>query len=652
MERQERSLQDLGTAGTRESEEAGEPQSSEETSGPLGVEEIRTPEGFEETRGPQESEEEFRGPEETELRDPEGSKEIRGQGETEENRDPEETKGIRSPGDTKETRASRTLRRPQGVRWLDEISDKRETSGDIETKDLEENKENSNPEDTKNTRDPERSEARPEETEIRDPGGSEGTRGLVLKISSVTIGESREPGETEKTRTQDSSQEPEIKDAVPSEKTNSSRRAEKTSTRFSYLDIRGSKETRGSERSKETRHLEEPQVKIMAEKGCLSLIKYFLFVFNIFFFVLGSLIFCFGLWILVDKNSFASFLGMSFTPLKVWSYAMAISGIFTGILSFLGCLGALKEIRCLLGLITIGVLIYTQHGSLERKVKLIVLDVIENYHKYPDAYSTAENWDFVQFQLRCCGWDSPQDWWLASSLRPNGSAPSGGERAFTSSPTTRSSSLMSPNSSLMSPSSQTLGPVPRVPCSCQNTSVIMGAPPSPAEVSKVSQPAPGPGAKASRVLPGPGVPGTATRLHSGELCSLPADSSVYQEGCSRSLYTWLHNNLISIVGISLGLGLLEVVALGLTLALLPYARGWDTGRQGMEGESSTAGEGGNNGTGATLPTWCTANRCPSWGAPVPSRLPTVMGRWLPRERRTSRQSFISSVCRLGPQGPE
>uniref|UniRef100_F6X6L0 Tetraspanin n=1 Tax=Monodelphis domestica TaxID=13616 RepID=F6X6L0_MONDO len=240
---------------------------------------------------------------------------------------------------------------------------------------------------------------------------------------------------------------------------------------------------------------------------------------------------------------------------------------------------ALKEIRCLLGLyfglllllftaqITIGVLIYTQHGSLERKVKLIVLDVIENYHKYPDAYSTAENWDFVQFQLRCCGWDSPQDWWLASSLRPNGSAPSGGERAFTSSPTTRSSSLMSPNSSLMSPSSQTLGPVPRVPCSCQNTSVIMGAPPSPAEVSKVSQPAPGPGAKASRVLPGPGVPGTATRLHSGELCSLPADSSVYQEGCSRSLYTWLHNNLISIVGISLGLGLLELGVMSLSMFL-------------------------------------------------------------------------------------
>lgn len=81
-----------------------------------------------------------------------------------------------------------------------------------------------------------------------------------------------------------------------------------------------------------------------AQNSCLSLIKYLLFVFNLFFFVsclmatqlgpqplpqvpqpsypylpttvfvsspqvLGSLIFCFGIWILVDKTSFVSFVG-------------------------------------------------------------------------------------------------------------------------------------------------------------------------------------------------------------------------------------------------------------------------------------------------------------------------------------------------------
>lgn len=46
-----------------------------------------------------------------------------------------------------------------------------------------------------------------------------------------------------------------------------------------------------------------------AQESCLSLIKYFLFVFNLFFFVLGGLIFCFGTWILIDKTSFVSFVG-------------------------------------------------------------------------------------------------------------------------------------------------------------------------------------------------------------------------------------------------------------------------------------------------------------------------------------------------------
>lgn len=35
--------------------------------------------------------------------------------------------------------------------------------------------------------------------------------------------------------------------------------------------------------------------------------------------------------------------------------------------------------------------------------------------------------------------------------------------------------------------------------------------------------------------------------------------SPHPQGCARSLQKWLHNNLISIVGICLGVGLLEVI---------------------------------------------------------------------------------------------
>ncbi|PNJ41391.1 CD37 isoform 1 [Pongo abelii] len=117
-----------------------------------------------------------------------------------------------------------------------------------------------------------------------------------------------------------------------------------------------------------------------AQESCLSLIKYFLFVFNLFFFVLGSLIFCFGIWILIDKTSFVSFVGLAFVPLQIWSKVLAISGIFTIGIALLGCVGALKELRCLLGLyfgmllllfatqITLGILISTQRAQKRQRL--------------------------------------------------------------------------------------------------------------------------------------------------------------------------------------------------------------------------------------------------------------------------------------------
>lgn len=44
--------------------------------------------------------------------------------------------------------------------------------------------------------------------------------------------------------------------------------------------------------------------------------------------------------------------GLSFMPLQIWSKALAISGILTMGLALLGCVGALKEFRCLLGLVS------------------------------------------------------------------------------------------------------------------------------------------------------------------------------------------------------------------------------------------------------------------------------------------------------------
>ncbi|XP_017356037.1 leukocyte antigen CD37 isoform X1 [Cebus imitator] len=264
-----------------------------------------------------------------------------------------------------------------------------------------------------------------------------------------------------------------------------------------------------------------------AQESCLSLIKYFLFVFNLFFFVLGSLIFCFGIWILIDKTSFVSFVGLAFVPLQIWSKVLAISGIFTMGLALLGCVGALKELRCLLGLyfgmllllfatqITLGILISTQRAQLERSVQDIVEKTIQNYRTNAEETAAEESWDYVQFQLRCCGWHSPQDWFRVHSLRGNGSE------------------------------------AHRVPCSCYNLSATNDS----TILDNVILP------QLSRLGP------LARSRHSTDICAVPAKSHIYREGCAQSLRKWLHNNLISIVGICLGVGLLELGFMTLSIFL-------------------------------------------------------------------------------------
>lgn len=265
-----------------------------------------------------------------------------------------------------------------------------------------------------------------------------------------------------------------------------------------------------------------------AQDSCLSLIKYFLFVFNLFFFVLGSLIFCFGIWILVDKTSFVSFVGLSFMPLQIWSKALAVSGILTMGLALLGCVGALKELRCLLGLyfgillllfvtqITLVILICTQWIRLERRMKDMVLETIRNYHANPEQTAAEESWDYVQFQLRCCGWNSPQDWDHVPSLRSNES-----EKYH------------------------------RVPCSCYNSSATNDS----SIFDKISLP------QFNRLGP------VARPRHNTDICSVPTNSYTYREGCERNLKNWLNNNFISIVGICLGVGLLELSFMTLSIFL-------------------------------------------------------------------------------------
>ncbi|XP_072551478.1 CD82 molecule b isoform X2 [Salminus brasiliensis] len=227
-------------------------------------------------------------------------------------------------------------------------------------------------------------------------------------------------------------------------------------------------------------------------KGCITATKYFLFLFNLLFFIFGSLIMGFGLWVLLDNQSFIAVLQESSTTLKVGSYILIGVGSLSMLMGFLGCIGAIYEIRCLLGLVTAAVLIYLQRDLLKREISTIVNTIIVGY---TGQNRTSEHaWDYLQKTVQCCGWTGPSNWtenvWIKNST-------------------------------------QTL-----YPCSCRNES----------------------------------IPGT--ELQETGLCqSLVPEWPVYTKGCISSVEDWLLSNCGVILGVCVGVAVLELLGMILSMCL-------------------------------------------------------------------------------------
>ncbi|KAF7703408.1 CD82 molecule a [Silurus meridionalis] len=237
-------------------------------------------------------------------------------------------------------------------------------------------------------------------------------------------------------------------------------------------------------------------------KVCISVTKYFLFLFNFLFFVFGALIMGFGLWILLDNQSFIAILQEDSSELKVGSYIVIGIGAFTMVMGFVGCLGAIYEIRCLLGLyftlllliliaqVVAAVLIFFQRDVLRSSASNVVTKIVESYQ---GQNKTAEHaWDYIQMSMNCCGWTGPDDW------RKN---------------------------PVIKNSSYTL-----YPCSCRNVST------SPENVTD------------------------------GSFCESP-DWPTYSTGCVFSVESWLFTNYGVILGICLGVAVIELLAMILSMGL-------------------------------------------------------------------------------------
>ncbi|KAM4751806.1 leukocyte antigen CD37 isoform 5-T5 [Cyanocitta cristata] len=170
----------------------------------------------------------------------------------------------------------------------------------------------------------------------------------------------------------------------------------------------------------------------MSPKSCLGCTKFFLFLLNLLFFFLGILLLTFSFWVLFDRQSFAAVLGSPLASLRLWSYGFSGVGIVTMLLGFLGCLGALKEVKVMLGLyfgillllfaaqITVAIIAYTQRAALATKVATYAEELIRGYPTQGPPGDPHESWDAVQHSAAVAGKDPRTG---TTTMTPPGTAP-------------------------------------------------------------------------------------------------------------------------------------------------------------------------------------------------------------------------------------
>ncbi|XP_040919127.1 tetraspanin-10 [Toxotes jaculatrix] len=146
-------------------------------------------------------------------------------------------------------------------------------------------------------------------------------------------------------------------------------------------------------------------------------LKYFLFLCNLVFTVLGLVVLGLGMWGLISKESFAQekIGSIGTDPMLV----LVTLGFMLTMLCLSGCVGALRENCCLLKLFSAAVLVLITAQVLAAIIAYSLQDQIGGYlrsgmltamARYQDDLDLRFITDEVQSNLQCCGADNYRDW--------------------------------------------------------------------------------------------------------------------------------------------------------------------------------------------------------------------------------------------------
>lgn len=142
--------------------------------------------------------------------------------------------------------------------------------------------------------------------------------------------------------------------------------------------------------------------------------KCFVLLFNVLLFLSGIALAGLGIWYLIDYNAFNSVLEDD-PKILYCAYGMIGAGVVLLLIGCIGCVGALRERKCCIGMyfsavlllfiVEVGlvVLAYMNPDSIKDLAK-------ESMNEYNNNIAIKEAWDTIQEKHQCCGYENSLDW--------------------------------------------------------------------------------------------------------------------------------------------------------------------------------------------------------------------------------------------------
>ena len=150
----------------------------------------------------------------------------------------------------------------------------------------------------------------------------------------------------------------------------------------------------------------------------LKTIKYLLFGFNAFFWATGAIILAIGIWTKAAPGSYDVFLGNK--GYRTSANVMLAAGSVVMVVGFLGCCGAARESKCMLGWffaflllifgaeIAAGLLAFIYKDEVKTEMKKEMENLMTKHYGFD--HEVTFDVDHLQSQLKCCGVRSYEDW--------------------------------------------------------------------------------------------------------------------------------------------------------------------------------------------------------------------------------------------------